>query len=217
MKQELKFNLFILSLTLFVVFEGCKKDCSTIGPETSVEFIFIERTINTTGEIIEMDTTKFINIRTVEPSMFYSFDQENRILEYRSGVRDRVPIIDELIVWIASNHYWDPPDQMGLYVQMFPIYYEGTHYIDDKLSYGGILNDGTVELSFNDSTIAFYLSIDSVVTRKKFRYKKVPLAGGDPMAPIDSALIKLTDEVKIVNHGYLNKNQVIWKNLIEGE
>jgi len=213
MKQYLKFNFFFFILTLFLIIEGCKKDCSTIGPDSPVKFIFIERTITTTGEIIETDTTKFITIRTVEPSIFYNYDQENRILEYTSGVRDKVPINNDLLVWIASKQLWYPPDQMGLYIEMFPVYYEGTFYIDNNLTFGGLLDNGTIQLSLYNNPPSFYLPIDSVETRTHYRFKKVPLSGGDPMSPLDSALIKLTDEVRIYNRGYLNENQVIWNNL----
>lgn len=77
--------------------------------------------------------------------------------------------------------------------------------------------EGGVE--FFDSRLgkSFDLPVDSLMVYTFFRYKKVPLSGGDPLEQPDSALIRLTDEVEIHNWGYLNEDQVIWKNLNEGE
>ena len=160
-----------------------------------------------------MDTTKFIRVRTVEPSMSFHFDREKRNLEYISSKRDKVPINNDLLVWIASQHTFTPPDKIGRTTEMFPIYYENTSYIDENLSFSGISEDGSVTFWFNEG-VSVIVGIDSTVEKTFYKYKKVPIYGGDPAGPPDSALIKLTDKVKLYNHGYLYEDQVHWTNFL---
>lgn len=208
-------RLFILILFSFIVLTSCKKDYSSTGPDALAKFVFLERTITTTGEIIEMDTTKFIHIRTVEHSISFDFDKDNRTLEYTS--KSEAQINDKLLVWIASNHYFFPPDEWGLYVQMNLIYSNSITDIDSNLTFHAVAPEGEVEFFDGRLGTSFDLPVDSVMIYTFYSYKKVPLSGGDPLAPPDSALIRLTDEVEIHNWGYLNEDQVIWKNLNEGE
>lgn len=208
-------RLFILVLFSFIVLTSCNKDYSSTVPNALAKFVFLERTITTTGEIIEMDTTKFIQIRTVEHSISFDFDKDNRILEYTSS--SEAQINDKLLVWIASNHFFSPPDKWGLYVQMNLIYCNSITYIDSSFAFHSVNAEGTVELIDNRSGVNFRLPVDSVRIYTFYSYKKVPLSGGDPLASPDSALIRLTDEVKIHNWGFLKENQVIWKNLSKGE
>ncbi len=195
------FNFFII---LFLI--SCSKNSNPFNSQISYNFLFVERVISTKGELIEGDSSQII-IRAIEPGMFYSFDQQNRILEYTSGEYSKVPINDDLVVWIASQHYWMPPDQTGLEVNMFPIYYKATRYIDSTLTFGGLNDAGTVHLSLSFESRAFYLPIDSLVIKNYSTYKKYVQVNGD------TALIKLNHKVYLKNHGYLTEDQVIWTNL----
>jgi hypothetical protein len=199
----------------FFVLTSCNKDYSSIGLDALAKFVFVERTITTTGEIIEMDTTKFIRIRTIEHSISFDFDKDNRILQYTS--KSKAQIDNNLLVWIASDHYFFPPDKWGLSVQMNLIYSNSSTCIDSNLMFGAEDSEGSVEFFDSRLGASFELPVDSIIVYTFINYKKVPLYGGDPLTPPDSALIKLTDVVKIHNWGYLDENQVIWKSLNKGE
>ena len=204
MVNLIKFIIFFIFLL-----SGCER-IYTPFENIQKNYIFVEVQIFTFGQIIERDTTKSISILAIEPGLFYSYNPNENILEYRTGAK--VIFDEESQGIIVKHHSFYPPDIMGQQNDISVVDKNYSYTLLNNITFKSIDDDGNFNLIDNNKG-NINLPIDSTASFTYTRLKKTPQFGGDPYVSPDSALLQITDIVDIYNHGYHKEKQFKWNHI----
>jgi len=193
--SRLKFFYLALLTGIIAFLSGCGKcKCPVKSEEITGDYIFLEKAILTSAEVIEGDSSK-ISIICVEPFIFYTFSDSTKELIYQTGPDGELPINKDLLLVYGRYNEYRPYAGTGAFIDLIPVYFVRPGYLDATLQLDGIRDDGTVELTINDESPSLCLPPDSSIQMLEERFGKVIQTDGD------SALLRYTDKILIWNHG----------------
>lgn len=205
------FSIFIF-VALIVPFLACEQDCPTKPDEVTGDYIFVERIIITNAVVLAGDSTG-IEIRCVEPAMFYDFYPEKKILEYSLG--PEIPVNNDLKVIFGDKNFSFPPAGCGGgTIFLTPIYYLTTVWARDGSLRINEFDDfsGRVGIVYPPLNEEILLEPGDTYKKvcEKTKWIKFNRFEGGTFIP-DSALVKYIDRVTVKNWGFAPRNKIVWK------
>ncbi|KAA0231207.1 hypothetical protein EDS67_03910 [candidate division KSB1 bacterium] len=181
--------------------------------EITGNYIFVERVIITDAVVLAGDSTR-VRPSCFEPSLFYDFYPEEKVLEYSLG--PEMPVNKDLELVFGDKHFYLPPYAGcgGGSILLTPVYYlhpivalDGSMIINefDKTS-------GRIGISYSPQTSEILLNPSETFQETFENIRWVRFSRFDGGAFIsDSALVKYVDRVVVKNWGFAPRNKIVRK------